>query len=302
MAVAITGATGFVGTALQRALSETGIDYLVVTRDARRAKQRCREAAGVIEWDPPNSGPTPEALDGLDGVFHLAGSTIAKRWTAKAKQTIRDSRVGSTRVLVESLRQCSRPPKVLISASAIGFYGPRDDTGLDETAPAGSDFLAQLCRDWEAEAARAGELGTRVVNLRTGIVLGPGGGALSQMLAPFRLGVGGPIGNGRQWMSWIHLDDVVGLMVRAFRDNGLSGPLNATAPNPVTNREFSKTLGRVLRRPAVLPTPVFALKILFGEFADILATGQRVLPEKAVNADYEFRYPSLAKALADAVG
>ncbi len=301
MRVAITGATGFIGAGLRHALADAGIDYVVVTRNRDKAKEHCPKAAGVIEWDPPASGPEPEAFNGLDGIFHIAGSTIAQRWTSKTKQTIRDSRVASTRLLVESIRKCSLPPKTLISASAIGYYGPSDDTPLNESAPAGSDFLARLCRDWEAESARARESGIRVVNPRTGIVLGRGGGALAQMLTPFRMGVGGPIGNGRQWMSWIHLTDVVGIMLQALTDEGLSGPVNTTAPTPVTNAEFAKTLGRVLRRPAVLPTPVFALKIIFGEFADVLATGQRVIPEKAVDAGYGFRYPALEQALADAV-
>jgi uncharacterized protein (TIGR01777 family) len=205
-------------------------------------------------------------------------------------------------LLVDCLQILATPPPVLVSHSAIGFYGPRGDEILDETAPGGDDFLAGVCRDWEEAAGGAVRAGIRVVNPRVGIVLGRGGGALSMMLTPFRLGLGGPIGHGRQWMSWIHVDDVVGLLLHAIGRRDVSGPVNATAPEPVTNRDFSRALGRALGRPAVLPTPVFALKLLYGDFAEILATGQRVMPARAVESGYAFRFPDLGAALAEVVG
>jgi uncharacterized protein (TIGR01777 family) len=301
MRVAITGATGFVGTHLVRKLEERNIDYLVVSRDAAKASRTFARAQGILEWDPPRAGPDPKRLDGLDAVVHLAGATIAQRWTARAKRDIFDSRIASTRLLVKALEETDTPPPTLVSHSAIGFYGPRDDTALTEEASAGDDFLADLCRAWEEEASRASRLGVRVVTPRVGIVLGQGGGALPLMLTPFRLGLGGPIGSGRQWMSWIHIEDVVELIQHAIRTPDVQGPMNATAPNPVRNSTFSKTLGRVLHRPAILPTPIFGLKLLYGEFASVLATGQRVLPERALATGYDFRFPDLEEALASAV-
>ena len=301
MKIAITGATGFIGQQLIKELQAADAAYSVITRNAAAARKSCPGADDVFEWNPPEVGLDPTVLDDLDGVVHLAGATVARRWTASTKREIRDSRISSTKTLVEVLEQTPNPPKVLISASAIGFYGPRDATELTENAAPGTDFLATVCRDWEEASSRASERGVRVVNPRLGIVLGPGGGALAKMLTPFRMGVGGPIGNGKQWMSWIHLNDVTGLILHALTTSELVGPVNATAPEPVTNRTFSKALGRVLHRPAILPTPVLALKLMFGGFADVLATGQRVVPEKALAAGYRFRFPNLSEALADVV-
>ena len=301
MKVAITGATGFIGRELIRELESTGTEYVIITREPNRARRKFPRASNVLEWSLPATALEPDDLEGLDGVIHMAGAPVAQRWTASHKRAIEESRVLYTRGLVEAVGRTSQRPPVLISFSAIGYYGVRDDTRLTETSSAGSDFLAQVCRSWEEEAAKATALGIRVVNPRVGIVIGRGGGALSQMLLPFKLGIGGPIGNGRQWMSWVHVSDVVGLALDALTNTALRGPINATAPEPVTNREFSKSLGRVLHRPAILPIPVLGLKLMFGDFADVLATGQRVIPDKAIRAGYKFRFPNLEEALADAV-
>jgi uncharacterized protein (TIGR01777 family) len=231
----------------------------------------------------------------------MAGAPVAQRWTAKARGEIRESREKSTRELVRALGKLDRPPPVLVSFSAIGYYGPTGDEKLTESSPPGGDFLAGVCISWEREALVAREFGIRVVNPRVGIVIGPGGGALARMLLPFRLGLGGPIGTGRQWMSWVHVRDVVGIALEALTNEAMNGPVNATAPDPVRNREFSKTLGRVLHRPAVMPTPVLGLKLMFGEFAEILATGQRVVPAAALEAGYRFSHPDLESALRSAV-
>ncbi len=299
--VAVTGATGFIGKRLVEEFERTGVEFVVITRDSSRARGAFPQAAGILEWDPPGRGLNPSDLAGLDGVVNLAGATVAQRWTARAKNAIRNSRVDSTRLVVDAISGSDSPPPVLVSTSAIGFYGPRDSTRLNEDSPPGSDFLAEVCQQWEAESQKATAAGVRVVNPRMGIVLGSGGGAMANMLTPFKLGVGGPIGNGRQWMSWVHIDDVAGMLIEGLKSAGLSGPVNVTAPEPATNRDFSKALGRALHRPAFLPTPVFALRLGFGEFADILATGQRVLPEKALAAGYRFRFPELREALSEVV-
>ena len=302
MKVAITGATGFVGQRLIRELDTRGIGYVVFSRSPSRARQAFPGATDIIGWNPPEDAPKPQDLSGLDAVVHLAGATVAQRWTTRVRNQIRSSRILSTRCLVEALSRADRPPAVLVSTSAIGYYGPRDDTKLTEDAAPGSDFLSTVCQEWEAEAQKAGQAGLRVVTARLGIVLGPRGGALGKMLTPFKLGVGGPIGSGSQWMSWIHIDDVVGLICEMLTNPDLAGAINLTAPEPVTNREFSRTLGRVLHRPAVMPTPVFALRLAFGGFADILASGQRVVPDRARKSGYGFLFPSLEAALLDVLG
>ena len=301
MKVAITGATGFIGRRMITALESSGIEYVIITRDPKSAQQKYPRALSILEWNIPATALEPNDLEGLDGVIHMAGAPVARRWTATYKRMIEESRVFYTRALVEALVRANQPPSVLISFSAIGYYGMHDDTRLNETSLPGTDFLAGVCQRWEGEANKASAFGIRVVNLRVGIVIGQGGGALTQMLLPFKLGVGGKIGDGQQWMSWVHVSDVVGLTLEALTNTALDGPLNATAPEPVTNYEFSKALGHVVHRPAILPIPVLGLKLLFGGFAEILATGQRVVPQKALALDYNFRFPDLKKALADAV-
>lgn len=275
MRIAVTGAGGFIGGALVRCLSQEGHPAVVV----------------------PRGLPDPALLEGADAVVHLAGEPVAQRWTPAAKQRIRASRAEGTLRLVETLASLARPPATLISASAIGFYGSRGDEVLTETSSPGSDFLASVCAEWESAAARAAGLGIRVVSLRTGMVLGPRGGALTKMLLPFRLGLGGRLGSGRQWMSWIHLDDLVALIRYALDERSLKGPVNATAPEPVTNTEFTRELGRALGRPAVLPVPALALRLLYGEMSEVLLSSQRVLPATAQAAGFAFRYPRLAPAL-----
>ncbi|MCW3025836.1 MAG: hypothetical protein JWM29_1268, partial [Solirubrobacterales bacterium] len=260
----------------------------------------------AVAWRAMDEPAPAGALAGRDAVFHLAGEPLAQRWTAKARQAIRDSRVIGTRNLLEGLRQADRSdlggrPPVLVSSSAIGYYGPHGEEPLDEEAPAGRDFLAQVCRQWEAEAARASALGTRVVQVRTGVVLDRGGGALAGMLTPFRLGVGGPVAGGAQYISWIHPDDLVGIMIAPLHDTRWTGPINATAPEPVSNRDFSRALGAALGRPAWMPVPGIALRLLYGEMAEIVTSGARVVPAKPLVLGYEFRHPRVDEALRSAL-
>ena len=302
MRVVVTGATGTIGRAVVRALAERGDEVTVLSRDAGRA----REALGEVdarEWREPKAEPAPaESLAGADGVVHLLGEPVAQRWSKRAKREIRESRVAGTRNLVEGLRSAERRPAVLVSQSASGWYGPHGDESVDESAPAADDFLARVTVDWEAEARRAEELGMRVVTTRTGVVLSPGGGALEKMLPPFKLGVGGPVAGGRQFVPWVHLDDVVGALLFCLDTEAARGPVNVTAPEPVTNRELSKALGRVLRRPAVAPVPAFALRLLYGEMAQIVTTGVRAVPRRLQELGYEFRMPDLEEALRAATG
>jgi uncharacterized protein len=252
-----------------------------------------------LRWDPQRGDLDAGRLEelGPEAVVHLAGESIGGRWTAERKARIRDSRVEGTRLLSERIAALSRRPSVMVCASAVGYYGDRGEELLEESSGPGATFLAEVTRSWEAAAQPARDAGIRVVNLRLGIVLSPDGGALARMLPLFRLGVGGPLGNGRQYMSWIALDDVVGTIQHALGAEALEGPVNTASPNPVTNREFARTLGRVLGRPAVLPAPAFALRLAFGELGDELLGGQRVNPRRLLASGYEFRYPQLEEAL-----
>jgi uncharacterized protein len=252
-------------------------------------------------WSAGEGEPPEEALSGADAVVHLAGEPVAQRWNEEVKRRIRDSRVQGTRDLVRALSTLSRRPAILVSASAIGFYGDRGNEILTETSAPGSDFLAATCREWEAEAILAESLGLRVVLLRIGIVLGPGGGALAKMAPPFKVGAGGPLAGGRQWMSWIDRDDLVGLVRFALKSQSLRGVVNATAPQPVRNAEFTHALAHALQRPAIVPVPSFALRLLYGEMAYTMLASQRVLPEVARIAGYRFVRPFLADSLAAAL-
>jgi hypothetical protein len=289
MRVAIAGATGLIGQALVTALRAEGNEVVALSR--------AKAPIGDIEttaWDPSRSALPDQVCDGLDAVVNLAGAGIGDgRWTERHRMAIVESRVVTTRRLVAAVR--THGITTLINASAIGYYGPGDDS-VDETSPPGSDFLASVCTNWEAEAAEADDT-ARVVLLRTGIVLSKNGGALPKLLVPAKLGMGGPLGGGKQWQSWIHISDEVSLILRALRDSSLSGPLNATAPNPVRQAEFAHTLGRVLGRPSVLPTPGFAVRLLLGKASDIALTGQRVMPAAALRSGYTFEYPLLEPAL-----
>jgi uncharacterized protein (TIGR01777 family) len=246
--------------------------------------------------------PDPADLAGRDAIVHLAGEPVAQRWTDESRTAIRGSREQGTRQLVEAIGQAEPRPLALISASAVGYYGPHGDELLDETTPPGNDFLAGVCVVWEREADRATELGLRVVRVRTGVVLDRDGGALSKMLLPFRLGAGGPVAGGRQYMPWIHVDDVVGIYLRAIDDPAWEGPVNATAPDPVTNRTFSKALGKALRRPAVAPIPGAAIRLLYGDMAEIVTQGQRVIPRRTVELGYTYQHTDLDEALEAAMG
>jgi uncharacterized protein len=301
--VAVTGATGNIGRALVRELTAQGDEVTALSRNAVRA----RETLGIeaVGWERPKSGrPPAEALRGRDGVVNLLGEPLAQRWTEEAKREIRDSRILGTRNLVAALAELpeGERPRVLVSQSAVGWYGARADDPVDESEPAGSGFEAQSTVDWEAEARRAEELGVRVVTTRTGVYLSQTGGALETMLPPFRLGVGGPVAGGRQYVPWVHLDDVVGALAFCLHTEAATGPVNVTAPEPVTNREFSKALGRVLRRPAVVPVPGLAVKVLYGEMAVVVTTGRRAVPRRLQELGYEFRRPDLEAALRDATG
>lgn len=291
MQVIVAGGSGFLGRALVERLR----------RDGDRVRVLTRRASGPddVAWTPDgNTGPWAAALDDADAVVNLAGESIAGgRWTAARKARIRDSRLRATRSLVTAIHGARRRPAVFLSGSAIGYYGPRDDEPVTEQSPPGDDFLAEVARDWETEALRAAG-STRVVRLRTGIVLEKDGGALPPMALPFKLGAGGPTGSGRQYYSWIHREDWVGIAVWALRHTTVSGPMNLTAPNPLPNREFARTLGRVLKRPSFMPAPAFALRLVLGEMADaLLLTGARVLPAAAQTSGYQFRYPQLEGAL-----
>jgi len=299
--IALTGATGLIGPQLLDALRANGAEVTVLTRDPQRARERLGDV-DAVRWDLMSEPAPSEGLAGRDAVMHLAGEPVAQRWSSKARRAIHDSRVVGTRNLIEALRTTDPRPGLLLSSSAIGYYGPHGEEPLDEDAPPGRDFLAQVCVDWEAEAARAGELGMRVAQVRTGVVLDRSGGALAKMLPPFRLGVGGPVAGGRQYISWIHTDDLVGMMMSTLQDERWSGPINATAPEPVSNREFSRVLGRVLKRPSLLPVPGPALSLLYGEMAEIVTTGARVVPARALVLGYEFRHPQLEAALRSALG
>ncbi len=326
MRVTLTGATGLIGTTLVERLLAAGAEVTVLSRDPARAEAKLGVKA--VSWDPLNEPAPKHALEGRDAVVHLAGENVAQRWSARAKRAIRESRTIGTRHLVEGLRQCAPcasgtpgdddddggsgdggnrgtgdgeagggRPAVLVSASAIGYYGAHGEEPLDEEAPPGSDFLAQVCVAWETQARAALQVGMRAVQVRTGVVLDPRGGALAKMLPPFRMGVGGPVAGGAQYVSWIHVDDLVGVIHAALSDERWSGPVNGTAPEPVTNRELSHALGRALHRPALLPVPAAALALLYGEMAQIVTTGARVLPAKPLVLGYEFRHPHLDEAL-----
>jgi uncharacterized protein (TIGR01777 family) len=293
-AIAVSGATGLVGSALAAALEQDGIRVLRLSR---------RPGPGVVAWDPARGLADPGQLEGVRAMVHLAGENIgAGRWTATQKQRIRDSRVDGTRNLVRSLGAAKSPPRVFVCASAIGFYGDRGDELLDESSPGGTGFLAETCREWEAAAAGATAIGARVVCARFGVVLSRDGGALQKMLLPFRLGGGGRVGSGRQYWSWVSLPDVVGALRHAIGTESLSGPVNVVSPEPATNLAFTKALAGVLRRPAVIPMPAALARMALGEMAEeLLLASARVLPRKLEASGYEFEFPDLVAALRDAL-
>jgi uncharacterized protein (TIGR01777 family) len=293
--ITITGGSGFIGRRLLKTLGADGHALHVLSR---HAGTNMPAGVRISAWDPNRTAPPAEALRDADVVVSLAGEPVAQRWTVESKRRIRESRVNGTRHLVEAMAALPRRPAALISASAIGYYGSRGDEILTEASPAGTGFLPEVCVEWEKEALAAQAIGMRVALVRTGIVLDQRGGALQRMLPPFRMGVGGKLGDGSQWMSWIHLDDLVGLFRHAIL-NPVQGPFNGVAPNPVANTGFTRALAGALHRPAVFPMPKFALSALFGEMSSVLLSSQRVLPKAAETAGYSFRFPELNAALAD---
>lgn len=301
MNVTLTGATGLIGTGIVRALQARGDAVTVLSRDPDKA----RAALGDVDahaWRPREEPPPAAALSGRDAVVHLAGESVAQRWTDDARRAIHDSRERGTRNLVAGLAAAEQRPGVLVSASGVNYYGPRGDEPLTEDAPPGDDFLARVCMAWEREAAAARELGLRVATLRTAVVLDQNGGALSKMLPFFRLGIGGPVAGGRQYLPWIHAEDIVGLYLAALDGADWVGAANACAPEPATNRDFSRALGRALHRPALAPIPGFAVRVLYGDMAEIVTTGQRTVPMRALEHGYAFRHTDLDEALRDALG
>jgi uncharacterized protein len=295
MRVTITGATGLIGTRLVRALRGRGDDVTVLSRKPERA----REALGVdaAAWQPDAEPAPAAALAGRDGVVHLAGESIAQRWSEEAKRAIRTSRELGTRNLVAGIRAADPRPGVLVSASGIDYYGDRGDEPVSEEASPGDSWLANVCVAWEREAAAAEELGVRVVRMRTGIALDKGGGALAKMLPFFRLGIGGPVAGGRQYMPWIGADDLVAMYLAALDGADWSGPVNAVAPDPPTNGEFSRALGRALHRPAFAPVPALAIRLLYGQMADIVLQGRRAIPARAQQHGFTYSHPDLEEAL-----
>lgn len=313
MRVAVTGGTGFIGGRLLPLLLGAGHEVCCLTRDVDTARKRVPAGVKLVPYDAYDADSVLAALRGgddetpaepVDAIINLAGANIAGvRWTGSGRKLIRDSRVVTTRALVQAMKHLEPRPHVLLSGSAVGYYGPReaddiceeDEFDAENFAP--RDFLAHVCAEWESAARKAELLGTRVVRLRTGVVLDRGGGALAEMEPPFKLGVGGPIGNGKQVLSWIHREDCARMIVWALETDTVGGPLNVTAPRPVTNKEFSTALGRALGRPAFMPVPVIALRLLKGKVAEMLSTGQTAIPEKAMNLGFNFRYPTLDEAL-----
>lgn len=293
MKAVLTGATGFVGSYLLQHLEQP----TVLTRNPEQAAKKLPRGINAVAWNPTQNPAPTSALDGADVVFHLAGEPVAEgRWSTAKKAAIRESRVAGTRHLVEGLEACTQRPRVLVSTSAVGYYGDRGDEVLTEDSPPANDFLAEVCVAWEREARRAEQLGIRVVTIRTGIVLGKEG-ALAKMMFPFKMGVGGPLGSGKNWMPWIHVADLAALYMHAASNDSVRGPMNGSAPNPVINKDFTKAFAAALHRPAILPIPYFGLRVLFGEFAKILFASQRVIPAVAERTGFKFQYSDIGPAL-----
>jgi uncharacterized protein len=305
MRILVSGSTGFVGTALVETLDGQGHTIIPLVRPGTARKDvagpRDKVIRQIIAWDPLAGRFDAAGAEGADALVHLAGASIADgRWNASRKELLRTSRIEATRHLIAALGTLQRPPRVIVAASAIGYYGNRGEETLTESSAPGNDFLPKICREWEAEAARAALFGARVVNLRSGIILAAHGGALPRIVLPFKLGAGGRLGNGRQWMSWVTLRETVSIIQFALTTPGLAGPVNVVTPNPVRNSEFTKVLANTLHRPALFPAPAFALRLALGEMADaLLLASQKVMPAKLADSGYRFSQPDLAGALAD---
>ncbi len=297
MKVVISGATGFVGQVLVKQLFDSGHEVSILTRNVAKAAISLGSKCSYHQWDDMEALPPQSAFEGCDCVINLMGETISKRWDEQQKKKMQLSRINGTRRLVEAVGQLARKPKVFVSTSAIGIYGNRGAEEINENSTLGSDFLATLCKDWENEANKVRNHDMRLVIIRVGIVLGQGGGALQKMLPVFKTGLGGPAGSGKQFMSWVHIEDLANMFVEALKNENIEGVVNGTAPYPATNAEFSKQLGKALNRPAFLPAPAFALKIALGEMSQIVLEGQRVLPVKFKEHNFRYRYPTLEMAL-----
>lgn len=298
MRVLVTGATGFIGKRVVSQLLNAGDEVVVLSRNVAKGAIRLGSQCQYYQWIDMNSMPPLEAFKGIDGVINLMGEGIAeKRWDEEQKKKIYDSRILGTRNLIEGIKASNSKPKAFISASAVGIYGNRGDEDITEDSSTAEDFLAKVCKDWEAEAFKASELGLRVAVIRTGVVLGRGGGALKKMLPIFKLGAGGPVASGEQFMSWIHVDDLASMYVQALKNESINGVYNGTAPYPAKNKDFTKALGKALHRPAFMPAPAFGLKLVFGEMSQVLLDGQKVLPTKFKEKDFRYKYPTLEMAL-----
>lgn len=301
--IVVTGATGLIGSQLVQVLSKRGDHVIAFVRDPENDASRVPGAAEYVKWSAKASeGMWKEKIDGADGIVNLAGAPIAKRWTEEWKKIVRDSRVLGTRHIVEAISAAKAKPKVLVQGSAVGYYGALVTASVTEHAPHGDDFMGRLCWDWEQEALQANDHDVRVVTIRTGVVLDPEGGALKEMMLPFKFFVGGPIGSGKQPWPWIHRDDEIGLLLHALDNTDVSGPLNGVAPESINNRHFSKELGHVLGRPSLFPVPHFVLRIMFGEGSVAVTGGQNVVPERTLASGYQFQYPEIRSALKNLIG
>ena len=300
MRILITGGTGLIGSALARSLVDRGHEVTILTRSPERQRPQAKGVVKFEEWDGETVADWGHLASEVDAIVNLAGAGIAEgRWTSARKEQIRESRTKSGQALVSAIQDSESAPKVLIQSSAVGYYGPCDDQAITEEAPPGSDFLAGVCVDWEASTEPVESLGVRRVVIRTGVVLSGDGGALPRMALPFRLFAGGPLGSGRQYFPWIHIDDEVAAIQFLLENEEASGPFNLAAPNPPTNKEFVRHLGRVMGRPSLMPTPSFALRAIFGEMSTVLLDGQRAVPSRLQEAGYEFTFPDPAAALRD---
>lgn len=305
MRVFLTGGTGLVGTRIVKKLVERGDQPVVLTRNANKAQKTFGSGVEIVEGNPKEAGEWVHIASGCEGAINLAGANLFdKRWNDSFKQEMRESRLLTTEHLVQAMAaqpSATGKAKALVSTSAIGYYGPQEEEELTEDNPPGSDYMAKLCLDWEKQAMEASEKGVRVTLPRVGIVLDKEGGALATLWTPFKLGIGGKVGSGKQWMSWIHHEDLTNLYLFLLDNENAQGPYNATAPNPVRNKEFTKALGRAMKRPTILPVPAFMLRLALGEVADVVAKGQRVLPKKALDQGFSFQFPQIEEALLDIV-
>ncbi len=298
--IILTGATGVIGSRLCKLLISRGDNIIILTRDAKKAKETMNVDAEFINWNYKDPLSDKVKFDGINAVIHLAGANLfERRWSNEYKKIILESRTISTRILAQSINNSSGKPAVFISSSAVGFYGDKDNQPITENSLPGNDFLSDVCKKWEIEAKIVENSEVRLVNIRTGVVLNSNEGALKQMLLPFKMFVGGPIGNGKQWFPWIHIDDILNIYLFALDNNNIIGPLNAVSPNPVIMREFANKIGKVLNRPSLFPVPISALKLMLGEVADVISASQRVIPEKLLSYGFKFKYEFLIDALED---